>query len=765
MIRLARLLARLLTPARLLGPVKRLELGNRTIFVASKKKRTKEVVHDKYIERLDLQKEADYHRKIKEIRSLTAKVSRIVQKKEDQRKKLREISKIPLPSDMEKETDEIYQALESGPKGLGPSLLETKSGLDQNLLESVLVPGLVPGPNGPVSSPSAFSLISPIINLPPPIEERLGLSVKFLISETHQNWPLIIQSLKMSGGFKDLNPKDVRKFIYNIPKTHLKSIIPEIQALLKEAKITTTKSVINTFIESLSLGKTITPETLHTIENHVTRIRKFSKKGILPKATYEIMIKVYGKVGDIDKINSFLGEMKQNDLQVSPMVYNNVLKTLVYKSRNHKEAVAVFDTMTFLSVETKPGTDAYKDIIVSYVNNTEVEKALDLYQEMLISKTPVNQEILVALARGCSTSKTLRFKAWEFIFDIYANNWTPTLETLEYVLYLAARDGDVAMARALFKRLCSIGATSRRSFTFLLMSYSKKTDEPFSILYHDKGKNFRLNLITQSLAQSLTSQPPKYQVPLLPLEDLTTPEQIMAESSAVWAHCLAFSPEFIHTDAYNTYLNIAAEVGKFGEFKERYGFSKLIEDPGINKTRVVIEEPEEPEDLEDPQGPEVAETSSPALTTSPLLDMIKNQPKITRTTLTYVIALKTAGKFRNYKFAQEVWQERGKFRKSQEFKNLPIAQKDKYDFQFANEMVQALTKMGLYDDALSIILSTEYQFSWSWAQLTPLYELCVKIGKEKATQSLRGIAKRAQIRFQGKIRRKDYKEYRLKRGY
>ncbi|WEJ93302.1 Mitochondrial group I intron splicing factor ccm1 [Yamadazyma tenuis] len=663
---------------------------------------------------------------------MTSSVSRMIQKKEDERRQQEYVTDIPMPSQLDKEAENLYKVLE----------------------------------RGPAFDPSSASLLTPVVDLPESIQERLGLSVKFLVSKEHQNWPAVLQTLKMGGGFKDLKEKDVRKLIYNIPKDKISSIIPQVESLMVEAKMVPTSKVLNVFINSLALGKEVSPETLSLIESYVETIRA-SNKGILPRDTYETMIHIYGKANDINKINALLMEMKENNLKPSADIYSNVLKTLVYKSRDHKEAVSIFDSMKFLSQETKPGTNAYKDVIVSYVNNDDVEKALDLYQEMLTSRTPVNQEILVALARGCTGRKQLRFKAWDFIFEIYDNEWSPTRETLEYMVYLSSKDGDVALSRALYKRLASVSSVTKRTFTFLLMSYSKsrclKPDaEVPAITVHERGRHFRANLLSQ--ADTLPTQiEPKYHVPFLPVLDLASPEEIIAESSAVWAHSLMFNPDFINDESYNTYLNIAAEFGSLHDLMDRYDFSKMVDDAAMNSTRVIIEEPD------------VHETNTNSETTklndlakSPVfneLSSIESKFNITRSTLTYMIALKGAGILKNYQLSQDVWMERGKYRKSKEFKLLPRKEKDKLDFQFATQMVQSLTKMQLIDDAVAIIVSTEYQFKWAWLQLSPLYQECVELGYDKHCSTLRSIASRAQIRFEGKIRKKDFKEYLSKKRY
>lgn len=680
-------------------------------------------------ERYRLAQEQEFKQKLRDIKNLTSSVQRMIQKKDDERKQQELVKNIPMPSDMEREVETIHRSLSE--------------------------------PFDPTQS----SLLTPVIDLPPVVQERLGLSVKFLVSKEHQNWGLVLETLRTAGGFKDMTVDDVTSFIQCIPKHHIPAIRPQIREMMKQAGKKPTPPMLNIFIESLSVGGEISPKNLQVIEGFVNRI-KGMRSGKLPTSTMELLVNVYGKVGRLDKINELLAEMKTRGVKPSPWIYTNILKTLVYKLRDHKQAVSIFDSMSFLSQETKPGTEAYKDVIVSYINNDDVEKALDLYQEMLKSRTPVNQETLVALARGCTSRKQLRFKAWEFMFEIHDNGWTPSLETLEYMIYLSGKDGDLALARALYKQLAHQNHVTPRSFNFLMLAYSKTNFQPNefpAITAHERGRNFRANILSRAeLVTPKGEADVKTSVPMLPMTDLASVNEVLAESSAVWAHAMLFNPQYVSPDAYNSYLNIAAIFGTYEDLSKRYELSKLADDVPTKNTRIIIEEPEQKDSVREEQEHPSSSLDSPLFDNVP--DLV-NKTNITRTTLTYMIALKGAGRLKKYEFSQEVWKERGLYRKSKEFKLLLRKEKDKFDFMFANQMVQSLTQMDLLDDALAIIISTEYQFKWSWAQLSTVYNACVNIGHDKHCSTLRSIANRAQIRFEGKIRKKDYREYAMKRGY
>lgn len=699
----------------------------RTIFVTSgpaKPKRSAKAAKEKisrFLElddRLSKQKEQEYIKKLKELKSLTTSVSRMI----TERKKQQAIDDLPMPS--QKKAAEVYQALES-PKQ--------------------------------VVDVATQPLVTPVVQLPSIFSSRLGLSVKYLARKDAQNWPLVLHQLREADGFKNVPVEDVRDFIACIPPSHLKPVIPMVEKLLEEGNVPRSPRMVNYFIKALVLGLPTSAE-VELVETYIGQIRQLHK-GPLPRSTYDLAIEAHGKNGDLEKINAYLEEMKRLGIAPSPRIYNNVLATSVYKTKDHKQAVALFDSMKFLSEQTKPSTRAYQDIIVSYVNNNDIERALDLYQEMLQESIPLNQQILVALARGCTLRRQLRFKAWDFMFEIYNQGWEPTVASFEYILYLAAQDGDVAMARLLYGKLHQASTVSPRSFSFLMLAYSKSpikrdTVEPLPITMHEQGRVFRRNI----LKDSTIGTPDGPALPFLPVLDLSLKEQILAELSAMWAHTLMTNPGLVSSDCVNTFLDIAAEMGTLKDFLERFEEFTFLDRTGA-PTETIIEEPEQDQDQEKDQEPQV---QSP--TTAPVLRELPAK-KMARTSLSYVIALKAAGRHKNYPVAQRVWTERGTYRKTDAFKALSRAKKDHLDFMFATAMVQCLTKMLLLDDALAILVSTEYQFKWTWNELKGLYEAGAELGKTNVTRVIRGVVKRAQINHEGKIRRKDYKMYTLMRGY
>lgn len=608
--------------------------------------------------------------------------------------------------------------------------------------------------------PSTSSLAAPAVAIPQSVCERLGLAMKYLVNKHTQNWPMVLEQLSQEGGLKGLPQRDIRKLVYAIPMDQLSHVFPKIESLLKDAGVAMSPKILNKYLGSLLYGPRIDQAALAHAEQVVETIRSVSKKGKLPRETYELMVQAHGKNLDIDKVNQVVAEMQAHKLAPSKATYSNVLSTCVYKARNHRAAAELFDYMKFESSKTKPSTKEYQHMIVSHVLDNDVEKALDLYEEMLLAKIPVNQSILVALARGCASREQLKMKAWQFMFDIYDRDWVPEVGTAEFMLYLAASDGDLTMARALYQQLNLSHCSLDRSFAYLLKAYAAAaTNENRipTITFNEWGKRFRSNILAKTSLLPATDNP-RQALPFLPLVELTTANELMAESSAMMAHSVMANPDFITIASINNYLNVAAVAGTLDDFVDRFHEFTYLDQTGIPQTRLVHVELAD-ETVAAPG----QRTDAKSPTKSPLLGeiMVANGQRFSkpRNSVTYMHALKAAAKHRNYDFAQSIWTERGNFRKSDLFKQLLRSEKDKQDFAFASAMVQALTTMKLYDDALAVIVSTEYQFKWTWPHFRDLYDGAAALGLSKITQTLRGIASRAQMKFSGKIRKRDFKRH------
>lgn len=738
---------------------------NRTVFVMSRdkgrnphaKRATKDRPDDKlqkWADQDDLRKarenELEYEKKILQLKNLTSSVASYVRRTQS----TNNAHDLSFTSTIEQTPANIAKQQEN----------QTDQTIEESKKE-----------DKEVYNPEMKSLNKPAMDLPSIIADRLGPASKYLVRKDSQSWNLVMYHLQNNGGFSGLSSKDVAKLIRAMPSSQVTSVFPIVEVLMKDANISKTTEVAKAYLYKLVAAPKIDAQRLALIEGIVDDFKAKSKNGKLNTETYELLVEAYGKTNSIEKLEEVITDMKKFELTLSSKVYSSILATSVYKTKDHRQAVQLFDQMKFLAGCMAPQTREYRDVIVSYINNNDIEKALDLYQEMNDNLVEIDQQTLVALARGCISRPQLKLKAWDFIFEIYNKGMKPTVGTLEYMLYLAARDGDLSLSRALYQQLIKLNSNSPRSLGFLLLAYSNaalnstEVTVP-TVTVHEIGRRFRHNILDKVSFEPVLEDPTKA-VPFLPKVELSSQHELLSESSAIMAHALLVNINAVSAHNVNTFLNIAAKLGSLEEFKDRFEQFTHLDMTGAPKTRVHAQDAEQNnENLDEPTLEIIEEEAQPKTNTSevsivtkaPILSLpVENSVgfKKPRCTYTYTIALKAASRHKSYEFAESVWKERGLLRKTAAFTSLSRREKDALDFVFATAMVHCLTDMNLLDDALAILVSTEYQFKWTWKELSPLHKAAVEVGHDKITRTIRGIARRAQFKFEGKIRRKDFKLY------
>ncbi|EMG48063.1 CCM1 Mitochondrial group I intron splicing factor CCM1 [Candida maltosa Xu316] len=618
----------------------------------------------------------------------------------------------------------------------------------------------------------------PSLMFPEQINQRLGLVSDMLIQPNgktnlpqeikNNNWNMLLIQLDQTGGFKGLTQKDITHFIRKIPLKNLKSLIPHLEKMHHDAGLTIHYNVYYLFTRALTTGGRISDLQLKMVERYFDEI---SKQTELKIDHYETMVYAYVKNNNMTKVDDVLKIMKDKDIPISKSIYTAVFQGYSFYQKNHDKALEVFDAMKFFSKETSPDENVYTDVIISCVANRQLEKGLDLYQEFQDNNLKVNQRILSALAKGCSRSRQYKFDAWNYIFQIYDYGWAPTLQTYEHMLYISATDGDVELTRALFYKLLESNSVSGQAFISLMLSYSKyippsRRTEPFLASLTDKGRLFR-----QGILNGVDFTKPVQEFPFLPFQTIPDTKFILAESSAVWAHAIIKYPQFVRQhQVVTSYLTVALELGEFEEFKDRFDASTYLNTEGIPKAREVeIIEPDQENDTTD-EVKQQDSSSSNELIKSPIFKhlepaLVDNRFKAARDSFIYNIAIRAAGRFKKYEFAQDILKERGQYRKSNNFKRLTPKEQEREDFQFASYLVECWTNMNLLEDAYAVVLSSVERFPWSWKQLGVLSRAAMKLGSLSLVESLKNVVRFSQEKNHGKIKYIDFKTYVMNRGY
>lgn len=575
------------------------------------------------------------------------------------------------------------------------------------------------------------------INVPTPILERIGDSVKYIHVKDNQNWNALISELSASGkdAFQGLETTDVCTFLTNIPT----GAIDEHSLLQLNKMITDAQIPYNTMIYDFMMK--------HYAElNHPVIVQKLFDNaiasGIKPsKYYYGHLIKVYCKSQNIDRVNISLNKMFASGLEPSKKVYTNVLQMCV-NLKDENEANEVFSMMKFRSLQSHPDVEAYNTMLQLCARTSNVHRALDLYQEMIDANITPTVFTFNTLAQVCSKDPKFLNRGWQFIHSIHTSNLEPNKATFQTMLRLAARDGDLELARALYIKLFELIPQTINSprtpgpeaLNYLLIAYRDfKPDHTPQIKFSKEGAIIRRNVLAmvdfmglyQDIVDDLeiTKKRERYP-PMLPVKGIFMPQHIIAESNAVWAFNVANDLKSVGIDTLQVYLRIAVEVGDKEEFLRRWDKWTFANEE-IGKNEIIIEEAED-------ESVQTEETNSapPAIHGVEGLNF-----KVERESSLYVTLLSAGKRFGDEKMCQMAWIERGKYRKTSAYQSLDNRLKKKLDFQFSREMVLALTQLKLYTDAVGVVLAST-QFPWSFYILKPLYVALEEIGDHKNAREI-----------------------------
>ncbi|KAI5956992.1 CCM1 [Candida jiufengensis] len=581
------------------------------------------------------------------------------------------------------------------------------------------------------------------IELPEEITTRMGLAGTYLIPSdgtTTPNWNLIVSQLQLGGGFSNLSSSTVHKFIKSIPIRDLKYLIPILQKMCSSANIELQNKTNLLFFKSLAIGGRLSEVEMELMENY---FEKFASLNELKLDVYETMICAYTKFGNMNKVEQLLKEMKLNKLEISRSILTSILQGYIFYEKDFNKALETFDAMKFLSTTTQPNSRTYTDMIIACVMNKKIEKALDLYQEMLDHRLKINQNTLAALAKGCSKSKQFSSKSWDFIFNIYDQGISPNLQTIECMLNISGLEGDVDLSRALFQKLAESGSITSKSIVFLMMSYSNysPTKKVNKIMENDRGRLFRENMIEKVDFFALQND-----FPFLPVKHLSSDQLVLAESSALITFIVEFRPELISYQLVSCFLNIILNLGTFDQFKTTYNkttFPILEKQPRQISTDIIIEEADSKFDHQ------VINNDIPhqIKDNDNQLNFNNQATKLPRDTIIHIIALRAAAKFKNYEFADEIILERGQYRKSSNFKSLNKKEQTKSDFEFSKALVNFYIKLNMLNDALAIVLSSEDRFQWSWKELGGLVGAALKIDDFKMAEDVKTVLRKSKNKY------------------
>ncbi|GMM31584.1 hypothetical protein DAMA08_043290 [Martiniozyma asiatica (nom. inval.)] len=479
-----------------------------------------------------------------------------------------------------------------------------------------------------------------------------------------------------------------------------------------------------------------------------------------------ILLNHYARMANIEKVKIYLNDLRKlpnniNPLNNSPIIYTSIMQ-MYTRLGNYELTKETFDTMKFLSVKTAPSSRTCTSMILMDTLNNNIEHGLEVYENMQKENFQIESSALLALAKGCAIRGTIDNggsdtlgnnygrvmirKGWDFIMKYYSQGHEINEQVLEIMMYLTYKDADLAFARSLWLSVCENRTKSKglpdvsdgKMIKWLFNTYYRMGD----VLDREK-KKIKLNLKNHKPWMPVSVEDEKVRLirskvldmvkfdyhvsapPLLPLTNFTGSDSkmILQEANAVWKYLCTNFPHVISSEIVEAYLYVLGRYGSIEEFKRAWEELTVAEQQDLQMGKVTIEEPEKPIQAELKLEGEETENSQRNLTLNK-----PRVPRLQRTDRLYTMCLHISRHQHDLAFGQQIWQERGVYRHSQQFQDLTKTCQDRQDFKFARLMLSLLVSVGQAGDAYALVLSSKSRFRWSKYHLKSLIQLCQKLG-------------------------------------
>ncbi|CCE63550.1 hypothetical protein TPHA_0F00640 [Tetrapisispora phaffii CBS 4417] len=543
-------------------------------FVKRKKFKSIGNVHldDRILSDLDKLDSKELELKIKRLKTFTNEIKHQI-KKTEQLKKIEMENKLESVKDREKDAEELYSALSGDGIGTQNKLLTSSEGLEVSNLSQFIAAS---------ESNQVDKLLPPILRKR--IEDDDLILSSLLDSSSKDYNPIIHKLYNNTEQLQGISKKSLKNCVLIVDKLSFDNIEKLDKMLMNYVNGDIMKfdsSMYFTILKNLSnLSSTMENNNINEQFNNsiILKMKELIKrhddsllKGTSVRLNQNILnfcIKFSSQIEDFDNLNYFLTKFKSYGIVPNRVNYTTILQ--YYTRCNYvKHAWNIFDTMKFLSKEHFPDTVAYNSVLLLCSKEKNYSKALDLYDEMIsfnvipnVSTLNIMAKVLAVCSRDAKTSEgkadSLRLLGWKYIHqiqDISGLNFS--VSTIESMMALAAYDGDVGMARALYYKYITgkyINITRTwkskldqkavwrqvldpKFLNYLLLAYANYNKNRLPILLgYDKGIKLRRTIINSvdHSSKMIADEDSQYSLPLLPLSDLSNHWEILAESRAIW---------------------------------------------------------------------------------------------------------------------------------------------------------------------------------------------------------------------------------------
>ena len=479
--------------------------------------------------------------------------------------------------------------------------------------------------------------------------------------------------------------------------------------------------------------------------------------------TKAILLNHYARLSDVGKVREYIAELdklpdSKNPMKTSPVIYTSIMQ-MYMRLDDYDLAKETFDTMKFLSMATSPSPRTYTSMILLDTLHNNIEHGIAVYNEMLDKDVKLEPDALLALAKGCGARRGMVDQGWGFIIDYYEKGYAVDSRVMEIMMYLAYVDGDLPFVRGIWMNICE---TNTKLQGRIQLPHAKCTKWLFNTYYRigdivEKARNgtshvpvglrdSRVRAIRTKVLELTNFNFHEQAPPLLPMVhfDGGDPKLMLGEARALWKYLVQRSLEVGEESSGKTYLSEALVeaylyvVGRYAAMEtfERE-FDRLAVFDGDGEESVTIEEPREDVGGDD----RVANDPATARTVT-VQHSVLPTGRVPRTDRLYNMCMHTARHQACLSFAQRIWTERGRYRRSSSFQGLSVPEQDAADFKFARLMLSVLTHTGDVGDAYKLVLSSQNRFVWTRYHLKALLMLCERLGYTTFARELERVVKR-----------------------
>lgn len=668
----------------------------RSIYISSKAKkpRSPETLIKK-IDELDLNYSPQRIPQVNRGRSGRKRTIRPINESRQLEKKILQIERLATALQREVETKEDLKLQQQKLKELG-----TKEGpAEEEEIDAVL--GLLEDEDASLSGLKTSLFEVSQNKVPKSIADRVGSEAvaQYVADERHQDWNSLVTKLEnQDNGLEGVTSSDLTTLSVNIPLDLRAETLPRLLELAKKANVEVSKLTYDLILS----GYAYRGEPDKVVEY----MDEMKSKGLTPDTySYHNLLKAHGKVKDIAASVKVVQDMQALDIKPTLPLYTTLMETCI-KVHDFDQAFSVFSMMKFLSTDVNPDTHVYNSIIFAAAKSHNIEKALDLYREMLASDIEPNIDTYNNLIYTCARSPKTHIRAWELLLEMQEKGFTPTRKTLNSLLYLCGCTGELSFARTIFQRLCSSTETYPDSYaiTCLFKAYASFKPGFFSpVLATSVGPKLRAAFLFNIDQQSASEPGNKLFPPFLPVPMLTNKHQILAESRAIFTFLKQHHNDLINEKNLYAYLSIPAQVDHEAEFRYRWTHETSVS----------------------------------------LVPTHEDDKRFPRSHHLYTLAINAyADNKWSHKHAKGLWDSRGEWRRLENSvfrKEMSPIERAHSDFLFARAMVKYLANVNLLQDAVDLVKSTKDQFVWKKAYVLPAIEKAREIEDIQSEKVLLGI--------------------------